>query len=193
MEGYPRTHLSTTLGWVSRAIFSRSSFTSSYKTHPSLTKLVQESSFSTPSCEHPYHHQREKESEQLRTSISRLRTFISNMPKILLKGTSPKQLESWGKSTSCKSYPHRFGHGTFFIIFLETMSQGKLRKEWLEENRSFYMTRLFQPQLPGRGTIWSPSCSRVKATSKVFSPRNMPWPWPLCYKSVGLICLVKGS
>ena len=29
------------------------------------------------------------------------------------------------------------------------------------------MTRLFQPQLPGRGTIWSPSYSRVKANSEV--------------------------
>ena len=35
------------------------------------------------------------------------------------------------------------------------------------------MTRLSQPQLPRRGTIWSPSCSRVKATSEVFSSRNI--------------------
>ena len=63
--------------------------------------------------------------------------------------------------------PPRFIYGAFFLIFLETMSQGKLRKEWLEENGSFSMTRLSQPQLPGRGTIWSPSYSRVKANSEV--------------------------
>ena len=44
------------------------------------------------------------------------------------------------------------------------------------------MTRLFQ-QLPRRGTIWSPSCSCVKATSVVFSPRNMPRPWPPCHNN----------
>ena len=43
--------------------------------------------------------------EQRRISISRIRAFISSMPKILLKGTSPEQQESWGKSASCKSYP----------------------------------------------------------------------------------------
>ena len=53
------------------------------------------------------------------------------------------------------------------------MSQGRLRKKWLKENESFLMTRLSQPQLPRRGTIWSPSCSRVKATSEVFSSRNI--------------------
>jgi len=35
------------------------------------------------------------------------------MSKLLLKGTSPEQLESWGKSASCKSYPHRFVYGAF--------------------------------------------------------------------------------
>ena len=48
------------------------------------------------------------------------------------------------------------------------MSQGKLRKEWLEENGSFFMTRLSQPQLLGRVTIRIPPYSLVKATSEVF-------------------------
>jgi len=95
------------LGWVSRAILSGPSSALGYEIHPSLIELVQENSFSRLKlwCSLSLSTRWGECFEQLRTSISKIRAFISSIPKILLKGTSPEQPESWGTSASYKSYP----------------------------------------------------------------------------------------
>ena len=95
------------LGWVSRAILSGPSSALGYEIHPSLIELVQENSFSRLKLWASLSSSTRGGEcfEQMRTSISWIRAFILSIPKILLKGTSPEQPESWGMSTSCKSYP----------------------------------------------------------------------------------------
>jgi len=158
------------LGWVSRAILSGPSSALGYEIHPSLIELVQENSFSRLKLWASLSSSTRgaKHFEQLRTYVSRIelssRVFLKFCWKEPLLNS--QNLGEWALHANPTT--PRFVYGAFFLIFLETMSQGKLRKEWLEENGSFFMTRLSQPQLPGRGTIWSPSYSRVKATSEVF-------------------------
>ena len=94
------------LGWVSRAILSGPSSAFGYEIHPSLIELVQENSFSRLKlwASLSSYTRGGERFEQLRTSISRIRAFISSIPKIMLKGTSSEQPKSWGTSASCKSY-----------------------------------------------------------------------------------------
>jgi hypothetical protein len=70
--------------------------------------------------------------EQLRTIVSRIRAFISIISKILLKVPllNSRNLEERALRANPTS---RFTYGALFLIFLETISRGRLRKEWLKE------------------------------------------------------------
>jgi hypothetical protein len=68
--------------------------------------------------------------EQLRTMISRIRAFIWIISKILLKVPLLNSRNLGERALHANPIP-RFPYGAFFLIFLETMSRGRLRKEWL--------------------------------------------------------------
>jgi hypothetical protein len=70
--------------------------------------------------------------DQPRTIISRIRDFISIISKILLKVALLNSTNLGERALRMNPTP-RFTYGAFFLIFLEAMSRGRLRKEWMKE------------------------------------------------------------
>jgi hypothetical protein len=96
------------------------------------------------------------------------------------KGTSPEQQKSWGKSTSCESYP-QIHLWCFLLNFPRDHVSWEVKEEGAVERKgSFFMTRLFQPQFPGRGTIRKPILFPCQGNIRgvPYTPSNMPWHWP---------------
>jgi hypothetical protein len=70
--------------------------------------------------------------EQPRTIIRRIRAFISIISKILLKVPLLNSSNLGERALHANPTP-RFTYGAFFLIFFNTMSRGRLGKEWLKE------------------------------------------------------------
>jgi hypothetical protein len=68
--------------------------------------------------------------EQPRTIISKIRAFI--ISTILLKVPLLNNKNLGERALRANPTP-RFTYGAFFLIFLETISQGRLWMEWLKE------------------------------------------------------------
>ena len=182
------------LGWVFRAILSGTQFLI-WLRDSSLIELVQENSFLSLKLRASLSSSTRggERFEQLRTSISRIRAFISSVPKIMLKGTSPEQLESGGTSVSCKSYHPQIRLWCIFLNFprdhvSRKVEEGVVGRKWV----IFYDSSI-STTTPWKRYHMKPIIFPCQGNLRGVSPRNMPWPWPPCYKSTGLTFLVKGS
>ena len=166
------------LGWVSRAILFGPSSALSYEIRPSLIELVQENSFLSLKLRASLSSSTRggERFEQLRTSISRIRAFIPSIPKILLKGTSPEQPESWGMSASCKSYHPQIRLWCIFLNFprdhvSRKVEEGVVGRKWV----IFYDSSI-STTTPWKRYYMKPIIFPCQGNLRGVSPRNTPWP-----------------
>ena len=162
---------SNPLWWVSRAILSGPSSALGYEIHPSLIELVQENTFSRLKLWGCLSSSMREENTLSNWGLPSAEFELSS--RVFLKFCWKEPLlnsQNLGERVLYANPPPPQIH--LWCILLNfprdhvsrKVEEGVVGRKWV----IFLMTRLSQPQLPRRGTIWSPSHSRVKASSEVF-------------------------